>query len=54
MLEFKKLDRRQGGEAFRQSIRSVRGDVVYLSGCLGNVPGTQTLVPGGLEGEVGR
>ena len=51
MLEFKNST---GGKAaklpFSQSVRA--GDVVYLSGCLGNVPGTQTLVPGGLEGEV--
>ncbi len=35
---------------FSQSVRV--GDVVYLSGCLGNVPGKQELVPGGLEPEV--
>jgi reactive intermediate/imine deaminase len=27
------------------------GDVLYLSGCLGNVPGTMNLVPGGMEAE---
>lgn len=27
------------------------GDVLYISGQLGNVPGTMTLAPGGLEGE---
>ena len=27
------------------------GDVLYLSGALGNVPGTLELVPGGLEAE---
>ena len=35
---------------FSQSVRV--GDVVYLSGCLGNVPGKQELVPGGMEPEV--
>jgi len=35
---------------FSQSARV--GDIVYLSGCLGNLPGTQTLAPGGMEGEV--
>ncbi|MEM7444260.1 MAG: Rid family detoxifying hydrolase [Pseudomonadota bacterium] len=27
------------------------GDMVYLSGCMGTVPGTATLVDGGLEAE---
>lgn len=27
------------------------GDVLYLSGCLGNVPGKLELVPGGMEAE---
>jgi len=27
------------------------GDVLYLSGCLGNVPGKLDLVPGGMEAE---
>jgi reactive intermediate/imine deaminase len=27
------------------------GDILYLSGCLGNVPGTMQLVPGGMEAE---
>lgn len=34
---------------FSQAVRV--GDVVYLSGCLGNVPGKLELVPGGLEAE---
>jgi reactive intermediate/imine deaminase len=34
---------------FSQSVRV--GDVIYLSGCLGNVPGKQELVPGGMEAE---
>jgi reactive intermediate/imine deaminase len=34
---------------FSQSVRV--GDVVYLSGCLGNVPGKMELVPGGMEAE---
>lgn len=35
---------------FSQSVRV--GDVVYLSGALGNVPGKMELVPGGIEAEV--
>lgn len=34
---------------FSQSVRV--GDVVYLSGCLGNIPGSMELVPGGMEAE---
>lgn len=34
---------------FSQSVRV--GDVVYLSGALGHVPGKMELVPGGLEAE---
>jgi len=34
---------------FSQAVRA--GDVVYLSGSLGNVPGTRELVPGGIEAE---
>ncbi len=34
---------------FRQADRA--GDEVYLSGCLGNVPGKLELVPGGMEAE---
>jgi 2-iminobutanoate/2-iminopropanoate deaminase len=37
---------------FSQSVRV--GDIVYLSGCLGNLPGTTTLAPGGMEGEVAQ
>lgn len=37
------------GLPFSQAVRV--GDVVYLSGCLGNVPGKMELVPGGLEAE---
>jgi len=48
MPEFKTIP---GGKLpFSQSVRV--GDVVYLSGCLGNVPGTKQLAPGGLETEV--
>jgi len=47
MLEFKNPPGAKGAKLpFSQSVRV--GDVVYLSGCLGNVPGTQRLVPGGL------
>jgi 2-iminobutanoate/2-iminopropanoate deaminase len=34
---------------FSQAVRA--GNVVYLSGCLGNVPGKLELVPGGMEAE---
>jgi reactive intermediate/imine deaminase len=34
---------------FSQSVRV--GDVVYLSGALGNLPGKMQLVPGGMEAE---
>ena len=34
---------------FSQAVRI--GDVVYLSGQIGNLPGTLTLTPGGLEAE---
>ena len=51
MLEFKNSsDLKTAKLPFSQSARV--GDVVYLSGALGNVPGTQTLVSGGLEAEV--
>ena len=34
---------------FSQAVRV--GDVLYLSGALGNVPGSMELVPGGIEAE---
>lgn len=34
---------------FSQAVRV--GDVLYLSGALGNLPGTMQLVPGGMEAE---
>jgi reactive intermediate/imine deaminase len=37
------------GLPFSQAVRV--GDVVYLSGALGNVPGTRDLVRGGMEAE---
>jgi reactive intermediate/imine deaminase len=37
------------GLPFSESVRV--GDVLYLSGALGNQPGTKTLVPGGIEAE---
>jgi 2-iminobutanoate/2-iminopropanoate deaminase len=37
------------GLPFSESVRV--GDVLYLSGGLGNEPGTKNLVPGGLEAE---
>ncbi|HUJ48099.1 MAG TPA: RidA family protein [Rhizomicrobium sp.] len=42
-------DAKGAGLPFSQAVRV--GDVLYLSGCLGNVPGKMTLVPGGLEAE---
>src|ERR1700742_4704506 len=40
---------RAAGLPFSQAVRV--GDVLYLSGALGNVPGKLELVPGGLEAE---
>lgn len=37
------------GLPFSESVRV--GDVLYLSGCLGNQPGSKRLVPGGMEAE---
>jgi reactive intermediate/imine deaminase len=37
---------------FSQAVRV--GDVLYLSGALGNVPGKLELVPGGMEAEAGQ
>jgi reactive intermediate/imine deaminase len=34
---------------FSEAVRV--GDVVYLSGCLGNKPGTREIVPGGMAAE---
>jgi 2-iminobutanoate/2-iminopropanoate deaminase len=34
---------------FSQAVRV--GDVLYLSGALGNIPGTRELVPGGMEAQ---
>ena len=34
---------------FSQAVRV--GDVLYLSGSIGEIPGTMTLVPGGIEAE---
>jgi reactive intermediate/imine deaminase len=34
---------------FSQAVRV--GDVLYLSGCLGNLPGKMQLAPGGMEAE---
>ncbi len=34
---------------FSQAVRV--GEILYLSGCLGNVPGKLELVPGGMEAE---
>jgi 2-iminobutanoate/2-iminopropanoate deaminase len=40
---------KEAGLPFSESVRV--GDVLYLSGSLGNVPGKLDLVPGGLEAE---
>ena len=40
---------RSAGLPFSESVRV--GDVLYLSGSLGNRPGTKILVPGGIEAE---
>ena len=40
---------RAAGLPFSEAVRA--GDVLYLSGALGNVPGKMELVPGGLEAE---
>jgi 2-iminobutanoate/2-iminopropanoate deaminase len=37
---------------FSQAVRV--GDVLYLSGVIGNVPGRMELVPGGIEAEARR
>jgi reactive intermediate/imine deaminase len=37
------------GLPFSDAVRA--GDVLYLSGALGNTPGSMTLVSGGIEGE---
>jgi 2-iminobutanoate/2-iminopropanoate deaminase len=42
-------DAKAAGLPFSSSVRI--GDVVYLSGCLGNVPGKMELVKGGMEAE---
>lgn len=43
------LEGRAAGLPFSQAVRV--GDVLYLSGSLGNVPGKMELVPGGMEAE---
>jgi reactive intermediate/imine deaminase len=43
------LEGKQAGLPFSQAVRV--GDVLYLSGALGNVPGKLELVPGGLQAE---
>ncbi|HEY2069161.1 MAG TPA: RidA family protein [Rhizomicrobium sp.] len=40
---------RDAGLPFSDAVRA--GDVLYLSGALGNQPGTMTLAPGGMAGE---
>ena len=49
-MEFHRSDAfRAAGLPFSESVRV--GDVLYLSGSLGNQPGTKKLVSGGLEAE---
>lgn len=40
---------KEAGLPFSQAVRV--GDVLYLSGALGNVPGSMELVPGGIEAQ---
>lgn len=40
---------RAAGLPFSEAVQV--GDMLYLSGCLGNLPGTMQLVPGGIEAE---
>jgi len=40
---------KKAGLPFSQAVRV--GDVLYLSGCLGNLPGKMELAPGGMEAE---
>jgi reactive intermediate/imine deaminase len=42
-------DAKAAGLPFSQAVRV--GDVLYLSGCLGNLPGKMELVPGGMQAE---
>jgi 2-iminobutanoate/2-iminopropanoate deaminase len=50
MIEFfNSPEGKAAGLPFSQSVRV--GDVVYLSGALGHVPGKIELVPGGMEAE---
>lgn len=50
MTEFhRSADFHKAGLPFSESVRV--GDVLYLSGQLGNQPGSKQLVPGGLEAE---
>ena len=50
MLEFHSSPAaKAAGLPFSQAVRV--GDVLYLSGALGNVPGKMELVPGGIEAE---
>lgn len=42
-------DARAAGLPFSEAVRV--GDVLYLSGALGNVPGKMELVPGGIQAE---
>jgi reactive intermediate/imine deaminase len=42
-------DAKAAGLPFSSAVRV--GDVLYLSGCLGNVPGKMELVTGGMEAE---
>ena len=50
MIEFyTSPEAKAAGLPFSSSVRV--GDVIYLSGCLGNVPGKMELVKGGMEAE---
>ena len=50
MIEFHRPEAfKEAGLPFSEAVRV--GDVLYLSGAVGNVPGTMQLVHGGLEAE---
>jgi 2-iminobutanoate/2-iminopropanoate deaminase len=50
MIEFYTApEAKAAGLPFSSSVRV--GDVIYLSGCLGNIPGKMELVKGGMEAE---
>ncbi|MEJ0044018.1 MAG: RidA family protein [Rhizomicrobium sp.] len=49
MIEFVNAASQAANLPFSQAVRA--GGTVYLSGCIGNLPGKMALVPGGIEAE---